>query len=50
MMWELPEHNGPISHGYGPLLSLTLIQGLPCPRAGIDRLASDILKMENIAS
>lgn len=46
MMWELSEHNGPIS----PLLSLTLIQGLRCPCAGIDRLASDILKMENIAS
>lgn len=49
-MWELSEQNWPISHGYGLLPSLKLIQGLPCPRAGIERLASGILKMGNIAS
>lgn len=49
-MWELSEHNRPISHGYGYLPSLKLIQGLPCPHAGIKRLASGILKMDNIAS
>lgn len=49
-MWELSEHNWPISRGYGPFPSLKLIQRLPCPRAGIERLASGILKMEIIAS
>lgn len=34
-MWELSEQNRPISHGYGLLPSLKLIQGLPCLVLGL---------------